>query len=84
VLNSPFMVEQAKAFAARLHREKPNSDEARIEQAFLLAYGRPPVSAEMEIGLTYLNGEKDPESKLTQWESYAQALLASNEFMYLD
>ncbi len=84
VLNSPFMVEQAKAFAARLHTEAPDSDEARIQRGFLVAYGRPPVDAELEIGLSYLNSEQDPESKLTLWQSYAQALLGSNEFMYLD
>ncbi|MFY9253995.1 MAG: DUF1553 domain-containing protein [Fuerstiella sp.] len=84
VLNSPFMVEQAKAFAARLHTEKPDSDEDRIQRAFALAYGRPPMQRELEIGLTYLNSERDPDNKLTQWESYAQALLGGNEFMYLD
>ena len=84
VLNSPFMVEQAKAFAARLNNERPDSDEARIQRAFMLAYGRPPVDVEIEIGLAYLNSGKDPESKLSQWESYAQVLLGSNEFMYLD
>ncbi len=84
VLNSPFMVEQAKAFAARLHTEQPNSDTDRIQRAFALAYGRPPMEREVEIGLAYLNGDSDPDSKLTLWESYAQALLGSNEFMYLD
>jgi len=49
-----------------------------------LAYGRPPLEPEVEIGLAYLNGEQDPESKLTRWESYAQALLGCNELMYLD
>jgi hypothetical protein len=84
VLNSPFMVGQAKAFAARLHQEHPDSDPDRIRLAFLLAYGRAPVEREVSIGLAYLKGEKDPESALTLWESYAQALLGSNEFMYLD
>jgi cytochrome c553 len=84
VLNSPFMVEQAKAFSARLHKEEPGSDEARIERAFMLAYGRLPLEREVEIGLAYLNGENDPNSKLTLWQSYAQVLLGSNEFMYLD
>ncbi|NQV24415.1 MAG: DUF1553 domain-containing protein [Rhodopirellula sp.] len=84
VLNSPFMVEQAKAFSARLHKEEPNNDEARIRRAFLLAYGRPPVDREIEIGLAYLTSEADPQSKLTLWQSYAQVLLGSNEFMYLD
>ena len=84
VLNSPFMIEQAKAFAARLHRERPDSDVARIHRAFRLAYGRPPLDAEIEMGLGYLGGEKDAESKLTLWQSYAQALLGSNEFTYID
>lgn len=84
VLNSPFMVEQAKAFSARLHQEEPNSDEARMERAFMLAYGRLPLAREIEIGLSYLNGEKNPGSKLTLWQSYAQVLLGSNEFIYLD
>lgn len=84
VLNSPFMVEQAKAFSARLHKEQPDSDEARIERAFMLAYGRPPGEREVAIGLAYLGSETDKESRLTQWQSYAQALLAGNEFVYLD
>ena len=78
------MVEQAKAFAARLHTEQPNNDTYRIQRAFALAYGRPPMEREVEIGLAYLNGDSDPDSKLTLWESYAQALLGSNEFRYLD
>lgn len=84
VLNSPFMVEQAKAFSARLHKEEPDGDQARIQRAFMLAYGRPPGEVEVEIGLAYLSGEADPESKLTLWQSYAQVLLGSNEFMYID
>ena len=84
VLNSPFMVEQAKAFAARLHKEVPVSDEARIQRAFLLAYGRPPSEREVEIGVAYLSSEPDPQSKLTLWQTYAQVLLGSNEFMYID
>jgi len=84
VLNSPFMVEQAKAFSARLHKEVPEGNEARIQRAFMLAYGRPVSDVEIEIGLAYLGGEVDPQSKLTLWQSYAQVLLGSNEFMYLD
>ena len=84
VLNSPFMVEQAKSFAARLHKERPENDQARIEFAFKLAYGRSPSSVELELGTAYLNSEKDSEDKLSLWESYAQILLGANEFMYLD
>ena len=84
VLNSPFMVEQAKAFSARIHREVAESDEARVHRAFQLAYGRPPEETELAIGQSYLSGKQDPGSQLSRWESYAQALLGSNEFMYID
>jgi hypothetical protein len=84
VLNSPFMVEQAKSFSGRLHKEARNTDSDRIKLAFLLAYGRPAREVEVELGLAYLSGEKDKGDKLSLWESYAQVLLGANEFMYLD
>jgi mono/diheme cytochrome c family protein/cytochrome c553 len=84
VLNSPFMVEQAKAFSARVHKEAADNDEARIRHAFLLAYSRPVTDPELELGLTYLSIQSNERNKLTRWEQYAQVLLGSNEFMYLD
>ncbi|MFT5470397.1 MAG: hypothetical protein ACI8UO_005525 [Verrucomicrobiales bacterium] len=84
VLNSAFMVEQAKAFSERLHREAPDNDNVKIRRAFALAYSRPPTELEIELGLAFLSGEHDPESKLTLWQRYAQVLLGGNEFIYLD
>ncbi len=87
VLNSPFMVSRAKAFSARLKNEG-GDDTARIRRAFVLAFGRPATDDDIKVGLHYLNG-KDSEkesagNKLTRWERYAQTLLASNEFLYVD
>ncbi len=84
VLNSPFMVEQAKAFSARVHNEATDTDEARIRHAFLRAYSRPVTGVELELGLAYLAIKSDEHNKLTRWEQYAQVLLGGNEFMYLD
>lgn len=84
VLNSPFMIAQAKSFAARLHQEAPASDMNRIRRGFQLAYGRPPAETELRLGIDYLSAEHDPENKLTRWETYAQVLLGSNELMYVD
>lgn len=84
VLNSPFMIKQAKAFSARLHRDASENDSERIQLAFQLAYGRTPSEAEAELGLAYLQGIHDPDNQLTRWESYAQVLLGSNELMYVD
>ncbi len=87
VLNSPFFVAQAKALAARVKAEADN-EPGRVKRAYLLAFGRPPAEAELQLGLRYLAGTDAPDdaakNQLTRWERYAQALLASNEFLYLD
>src|SRR5262249_26678145 len=86
VLNSPFMVARAKAFAARAGREA--DDAARVRRAYLLAYARPPADAELRLALDYLAGQDAPEqagrNQLSRWERFAQVLLAANEFLYLD
>ena len=86
VLNSPFMVTQAKAFAERLHEEVTESDESRVKRAFALAYSRSPEQAEMDLALAYLKAQdtEDDANQLTRWERYCQVLLGANEFMYLD
>jgi hypothetical protein len=83
VLNSEFMVAQAKAFAARVQKGA-ESDADRIALAYRLAYGRPPTDAEAELGLAFLSVPAVSDDKLTKWEQYAQALLAANEFLYVD
>lgn len=84
VLNSPFMIQRAKAFAARVTSEAGDDVREQIRRAFELAYGRPPSSAEVEPGLAYLLGTDEENVTLSRWERYAQVLLAANEFMYLD
>jgi hypothetical protein len=87
VLNSPFVVEQAKALATRVQTEAA-SDAERILRAYALAYGRPPSDRETQAVLRYLTAADDDDdkamNKLTRWERFAQALLASNEFLYVD
>ena len=83
VLNSEFMVTQAKAFAFRLAKAA-GTDNERIALAYRLAYGRPPTADEVRIGREFLKSPPAPGDKLTRWEQYAQALLAANEFLYVD
>jgi uncharacterized protein DUF1553/uncharacterized protein DUF1549 len=86
VLNSPLMATSAKALAARCC-EAEADDTARIQTAFERVYGRPPTDEEVHLGLEFL-GESadasDEEGKLTRWEQYGQALLSTNEFMFVD
>jgi hypothetical protein len=83
VLNSPFLIEAAKAFAARL--EKTEADpQKRIVLAFRLAFGRPSEEAETREALQFLRTAPVPADRLNVWEQFAQALLAANEFNWVD
>jgi hypothetical protein len=89
VLNSEFMVRQAKALSARLTRDATEPDAVRVGRAFLLLYGRPATDREVQFATEFLAGRDDPASRptgrgLTRWEQFAQVLLAANEFLYVD
>ncbi len=85
VLNSEFMVRNAKALAARLNAAA-GDDAGRIRHAFLLLYGRPGTERELQLGLAFLASGETPANRgaLTRWEQYAQVLLSTNEFLYVD
>lgn len=78
VLNSPFMQQQAEALAARAQREAPGSVEQRIEMVYKSLYGRGPSDEEMKIGQGFVEASPDA------WSQYAQVLLGSNEFLFID
>ena len=85
VLNGPFVIEIAKALAARVQKEA-TGDAERVQRSFLLAYGRPASAEEAQVFVAFLNGQ-DAEpmaNRLTRWERVAQILIGSNEFMYVD
>ncbi|MEM7476745.1 MAG: PSD1 and planctomycete cytochrome C domain-containing protein [Planctomycetota bacterium] len=83
VLNSPFFIAQAKAFAKRLD-EAELEDGGRVELAYQLAFGRSASKDESEIAERFFAMAQDKEDRLSRWEQYAQALLATNEFLYID
>jgi hypothetical protein len=82
-MNAPFVIEQAKALAARTANE-PTRDR-RIAALYRIVLARDPEPAEVQTGLRFLEAEQaEKESKLTPWEQYAQVLLLTNEAMFLD
>ena len=58
LINSPFMLERAKHFAARVEKVGGEDDAAFIQQAWLQAFGRTPESAEVEQARGFLNDQK--------------------------
>ena len=77
-LNSPLMLEQSMALAQRLAKECPESA-ARVRRAYLLLFAREPSAAETRLALDYVaNGAE------SNWQQYCQALMGSNEFLFVD
>jgi hypothetical protein len=89
LMNSPFVAEQARHFAAR-----PDvaglPDGERVRRMHRLAYGREAEPDEVDLGLRFLAAARDNGTaggggqRLTPWEQYAQVLLLANEFAFVD
>jgi hypothetical protein len=84
LMNSPFVVEQAKALAKR--SEKVAAPEARIQALYRFSFARLPAKNEVKWGMDFMRKiEALPSDKrLSAWECYAQALLMTNEFVFVD
>jgi hypothetical protein len=92
LMNDPFVHEQARKLAARLLKEDTR-DDARIERAFLLTFGRPPNAEERaqtagyvaevraKLGATKMSADQARERA---WESFARVLFMSNEFVFVN
>ena len=84
--NSGFVTEQASHGAKRLLAEKELDDFARVDQAYLLALSRRPVSEERRDALDFVKFARKAEKgdvEVKAWAGLVQALFASAEFRYL-
>ncbi|MFO0801316.1 MAG: PSD1 and planctomycete cytochrome C domain-containing protein [Gemmataceae bacterium] len=77
LMNSPFVQEQAKALAARPEVTSAGDPDEKVTALYRLALGRTPTPAELGIGREYVAAGG-------RWEQYAQVLLLSNEFAFVD
>ena len=77
-LNSPFMQQQATALVQRVKAEP--SDEARVRLAYRLLFGLAPTAGQLRLADEFLGTPSSDET----WRHYAQVLLGSNEFTFVD
>ncbi|MBM3736794.1 MAG: DUF1553 domain-containing protein [Acidobacteria bacterium] len=82
LMNSPFVTERSASFAGKLLSGVP-MPAARVERAYRTVFGRPPQADEIERDLHYIHGFPAGPNSLEAWASYCQALIASNEFIYV-
>ena len=93
LLNSDFIVARAGRLAERLDREcgPDATPEVRIDRAFLICLGRPPTPDERAAALGFVQaqparypGAAEGEARRRAWADFAQMLLASNAFLYVE
>ncbi len=85
-MNSPFMLEQAKALAGRHEVHADPTPEGRIGALYRLVLTREPTPEEVAAGLRFVQAAEmhAASSQLSPWEQYAQVLLLTNELMFVD
>ena len=80
-LNSSFLQQQADALADRLGHEASQPVRDRVRRAYSLTYQRGPTVHELEVAARFFEGREDDRKA---WAAYTQALLASNEMIFID
>jgi hypothetical protein len=88
-MNAPFVIEQAKALAARSDSAGAAATEGRIAALYRATLARPPAPAEARAAARFLATEGAAPggtgpSRLSRWEQLAQVLLMTNEFLFVD
>jgi len=90
LMNGPFLQEQTQKVAALPEFASATDDAKRIDLLYQRTYGRLPTPEEKEIGSKYLSLPMKAESStapspfLSPWQEYVQAVLLTNEFLFVD
>jgi hypothetical protein len=82
MINGPWMMLRAKAFARRLAQPSSATLDERIASAYSLAYGRPPTADEARVATEFLQSTAaDDQDALVD---FCHVILNSSEFLYVD
>lgn len=84
LFNNPFVIEQATMFASHVMSQSADQ-RSRIQFAWNKAFSRDPNVDEVKKAVSFLReAEYELKDASKAWASLCQALLATNEFRYVD
>jgi hypothetical protein len=84
MLNSPFVIEQARALVAREEVKQAATPEEKIRALQSLVWLRPAEREEIQLARKFIASQPEQDARLSPLEKYAQVLLLSNELMFVD
>jgi hypothetical protein len=82
LMNSSLAAEQSESLARRLLEIADES--ARVTALFETLYARPPEGQEITVCLDFVSERGQPTSELEAWKALCRAMMASNEFYFID
>jgi hypothetical protein len=77
LMNNPFVLECARGILQRHDLSTTREMSHKVEALCRLLYGRRPTSSEQELAAGFLHSAAD-------WQSFCQALVLANEFVFVD
>jgi hypothetical protein len=89
-MNSPFVLEQVRALAARPEITRETLPVRKVEALYRLVLTRQPTMTETRLALDFIIAAQKgrtagtEKSRLDPWEQFAQVLLLTNEVMFVD
>lgn len=84
LMNSAFVRQQAAALQERPEIKRADTAGERIAATFRAVLSREPTKDELKLAQSYVGTAPLDESGKERWTSFAQGLLVSNEFVYVD
>ena len=83
LINNQLVADWSSAMAKRVGNDEGLTDEARVDRAWRIAYARPASQKERELALDVLAKQASAGSA-SPLADLCQALMNSNEFLYID
>lgn len=87
LMNSPFVIEQARHVASRAEVAAVEEPSARIRALYQVVLGRAATPDEVHWALQFVgdqSAQSAEEGRLNSWQQLAQVLMLTNEFMFVD
>jgi cytochrome c553 len=85
LLNAPFVIDQARAVASLPELARCASADDYVHAVYRQVLSRPATPEEIQIGVAFLHAAAEqPQAELGPRAQYAQLLMMSNEFMFID
>ena len=81
LMNSPLVLRATESMAKALLKEEELTNAQRVQRLYAQVFNRPPTVKETQRAVVFINNFA--RDRLASWQALSQALVSSNEFLYL-